>query len=263
MRVSALTIGGFDPTGTVGVPVDLRTFAAAGVHGLCVLTLTTAQNTVVFGGVAPLASEAVSEQLDALLSDVTPAATKTGMLWSPDIAEAVAAEVRSRGLANLVVDPVLVSGSGERIIDAAIDEIYLRQLLPVAAVVTPNRDEAALLLAGPIVTDDDALSAAVALRELGPDVVVVTGSGAAGDVVATAAGASLVARPQIGEDPVRGSGDTLSAAVAACLAMGASAEEAVRTAIEFAERSIRRGVSSPIGSGRPSAAQAAEDWPVG
>ena len=142
----ALTVAGLDPTGTSGMAADLRTFAAFGVHGLAVASLVTSQTTAEFRGAAPMSPEVVLSQLEALLDDVEPAAAKVAMLWSMPIASVVADVAESGRLNNLVVDPVLADGSGRRIVDQEVDEIYRRRLLPAATVATPNWVEAGFLL---------------------------------------------------------------------------------------------------------------------
>ena len=260
-RTCALTIAGFDPTGTVGMPVDLRTFTHAGVHGIGVATVVTAQDTVAIAGVTPMPELVVREQLDTLLADVAPAATKTGMLWSAAIANVVGESVGQLG--RLVVDPVLVDGAGRRIIDESIDDVYLAKLFPAAAVITPNRAEAGLLLGSAVNTTAEAIEAARRLLECGSECVVVT-AGAPGadqaDVIATSHGVEVVEAVRHDVPGVRGSGDTLSAAMAAGLALGWTVFDAIENAISVTNLAIERGIRSEFGRGRPSAVQSAVDW---
>jgi hydroxymethylpyrimidine kinase/phosphomethylpyrimidine kinase len=261
-RVTALTIGGFDPTGTVGIGVDLRTFAAGGVHGLGVITVVTAQDTVSFGSVMALSDHTVGEQLDVLLDDIVPEAMKTGMLWNSSVASTVAHAIADSALERVVVDPVLVDGAGQRIIGEDVDAVYRDHLFPNATVITPNRSEAGLLLQRDVVTTNDASSAAIDLLDFGANVVVVTGGVAedAADVIATGGRTCVVHHHRYGSQPIRGSGDTLSAAVAACLATGAAVDDAIARAMAFTALAIIRGLNLSVGKGRPSAAQSFTDW---
>jgi len=260
-RTCVLTIAGFDPTGTVGMPVDLRTFTNAGLHGLGVVSVVTAQDTVGIAGVTALSETVVSDQLSTLLCDVEPVATKTGMLWSPPLAGVVASAVDQLG--QLVIDPVLVDGAGGRIIDAGIDEVYRSRLFPAATVITPNRAEAGLLVGRTVSSIDDAIEAAGRLLEFGPQWVVVTAGGPGdgqADVIATEHDVHVVETVRHDVPSVRGSGDTLSAAITAGLALGLSAFDAISNGITFTSRAIHRGVDSKLGSGRPSAMQSPSDW---
>jgi len=266
MRASALAIGGLDPTGTAGLAADLRTFAAFEVHGLVVATVVTAQTTSEFRLGSPVGPELVSTQLDALLDNIEPLATKVAMLWSAPTAEAVATACESAGLENIVIDPVLADGEGNRIVDRAVDDVYRRRLIPAASVVTPNWVEAGYLLEREIDSLDGAIAAATDILDLGAGSVVLTGGGrAAGarrsesgsdgevvDVVATPVGVSLVKHRRLTESNVRGSGDTLSAAVTAGLALGAGVGAAIEMAEAFTQQSIEHGLAERLGSGRPS-----------
>ena len=245
---------------------DLRTFAAFGVHGLAVASLVTSQTTSEFRGAAPMSPEFVLSQLEALLDDVPPATAKVAMLWSMPIASVVADVAESGRLNNLVVDPVLADGSGRRIVEEDVDEIYRRRLLPAATVVTPNWVEAGFLLGREIGSTDEAESAAVELLELGAGSVVVTGGGGPGngrddefviDVVASAAGTTVIEDERLTTDNVRGSGDTFSAAIAAELAKGSTVEVAIDRALRFTRLSIERGLANRLGPGRPFARQQA------
>jgi len=265
-RVSALAIGGLDPTGTAGLATDLRTLAAFEVHGLVVATVVTAQTTSEFRLGSPVGSDVVSAQLDALLDDIEPLATKVAMLWSAPTAEAVATACESGGLGNVVIDPVLADGEGNRIVDRAVDDVYRRLLIPAASVVTPNWVEAGYLLERGIDSLDAAIDAATDILDLGVGSVVLTGGGwSAGarrsdsgsanevvDVVATPAGVSLVKHARLTESNVRGSGDTLSAAITAGLALGAEIGAAIEVAEDFTQQSIERGLADRLGFGRPS-----------
>jgi len=265
-RASALTIAGVDPTGTAGLLIDLRTFAAFGLHGSAIATVITAQTTSEFRMGSPVEPEVVSAQLEAVLDDVSPHAVKVAMLWSRPIAETVANVLDRARLKRVVVDPVLADGDGNRIVDWGVDDVYRNRLIPIASVVTPNWVEAGFLLGREIDSVDAAVDAAADVLGLGADAVVVTGGGRSAnvvdagptsnedvvDVVATRAGVRLVKNERLTQSNVRGSGDTLSSAIAASLALGAGIGEAIEVARDFTRVSIQRGLAGGIGSGRPS-----------
>ncbi len=261
--VVATTIGGLDPTGTVGVLVDAAVFAAADVHPSVVLTVATAQDTVGFGRAEPLAAEFVVDQVDRLLADLRPAAVKTGMLWDAELAMAVADRLVDSGL-PVVVDPVMVDGDGRQIVSDELVEVYRSTLVPMAAVVTPNRPEAALLVRAPTDSAETALAAAAALQSTGPSLVVVTGGGAGDggqliDAVATADGTLQIARervalPRTHQASVRGTGDVLSAGITAALAAGAEPIAALAAGHIAVDRALEAGAARRVGRGRPSVA---------
>lgn len=250
----ALTIAGLDPAGGAGMSADLRTFGAFGVHGAAVLTVATAQNTVEFRAVEPVPPAFVTAQIDALLVDVRLAAVKTGMLWSAAIAEAVAVHARAHELPNLVVDPVLAGATDRRVVADEVDIHYRHTLFPEAEVVTPNTVEAGLLLGTEVRTVDEAVDAAVVLAAWGPRHVVVTGGRRSGDqaidVVVSAGQVELLTEEWVETPNVRGSGDTLSAAIAAGLAAGVAGREAIRAAHRFTAAAIRRASRWRLGAGQ-------------
>lgn len=251
------TIAGLDPTGTVGLLVDTAVFASAGLHPSAVLTVATAQDTTEFAGVEPVAASLVGEQLRRVLNDLAPVAIKTGMLWSDEIGSVVAGLLESVAT-PLVVDPVMVDRTGTRIVGAGLIDVYRDRLIPRAAVVTPNRAEAALLAEIDVNSVDDAATAATRLLELGTDMAVVTGGGDADvseplvDVVATADGVLRIERRRHGSTNVRGTGDVLSAALAAGLALGDDLVTALARAHLAVDRAMERGAAAPVGRGRPS-----------
>ncbi|MBO0704412.1 MAG: bifunctional hydroxymethylpyrimidine kinase/phosphomethylpyrimidine kinase, partial [Candidatus Dormibacteraeota bacterium] len=177
----ALTIAGSDSGGGAGIQADLKTFAALGCHGTSVITAITAQNTEGVSRYVPVAVDMIEEQVSQIVADLSPRAAKTGMLASPEIIETVATVVRSFGLEQLVVDPVMVAKGGHRLLeDDAIDVLRTR-LLPLATVLTPNLPEAEVLLGRQIRTREEREAAARDLAALGPRAVVVKGGHAEGD----------------------------------------------------------------------------------
>ncbi len=248
----ALTIAGSDPSGSSGLQADLPTFAALGVHALSVTTLLTAQNAHGISGFYPMTLEQVIAQLESLLEDFEPQATKTGLLFDHLVVEAVVE--RANCLGNLVVDPVLVNSAGAQIVDDAVVEAY-KGLASKATVLTPNRWEAELLSGSAALPTTEAIDAAAeALRNLGAEVVVVTGGRGEGaevvDVVVTQTSVVTMASARIGTEAIRGTGCTLSAAIAAILATGVSVEDAIAQGRGFVGQQLAlNGVA--IAGGRP------------
>lgn len=258
----ALTIAGSDSGGCAGLQADLKTFAAVGVHGTSAVTAVTAQNTCAVLGVAAVEPEMVLAQVEAVVSDLAPAAVKTGMLANPAIVAAVAGLAARRMLPNLVVDPVLVSTSGHLLMDEGGVDAYRALLLPHAAVVTPNLREAAVLTGRrfeELATLDAMTAAAEELRQLGPATVVVKGGhadqagapGAVGspDVVVGPAGTVVLRAGRVPTTNDHGTGCSLSAAIAAHLALGASPLEAIERAKELVRRALAGAAGWHLGAG--------------
>jgi hydroxymethylpyrimidine/phosphomethylpyrimidine kinase len=254
----ALTIAGSDSSGGAGIQADLKTFHAHGVFGATVITAITAQNTREVRSSFDLPVELVRDQLETVLDDLEIAAAKTGMLSSSAIVDTVAGVLDQRGLKNLVVDPVMVSKSGFRLLrDDAIASLKSR-LIPMARVVTPNLHEASLLAGLEIAGVDDMKRAAERIAALGPRAVVVKGGHApfalAVDVLWDAEGGIEELRPEgpVRERSVHGTGCTLSAAIAARLALG----EPTRTAVAKAKRYVTRVIARAggVGHGHPPGA---------
>lgn len=242
----ALTVAGTDSGGAAGIAADLTTFAALGVHGACVVTAVTAQDTTGVHDVHPVPVAAVEAQLDAVLADLPVGAVKTGMLGSPAVVELLAR--RLCGL-PLVVDPVLVATSGAVLGDAAVVEACRRYLLPVATVVTPNADEAQALLGQATAPE----AAAAALTRLGP-AVVLTGGGGAGtctDWLALPGEPPVpLTHPTVATTNDHGTGCTFSAALAAHLARGADLQVATTAAGAFTAGQLELGRHWNLGRGR-------------
>jgi hydroxymethylpyrimidine/phosphomethylpyrimidine kinase len=245
-----LTIAGSDPSGGAGIQADLKTFAAFGVYGTAVVTALTAQNTRGVRAVMEVPSSFVVQQLDAVLDDLDVAAAKTGMLATRAIVEVVAERLRARPVPFLVVDPVMVSASGDRLLAADAVATLRGALLPQASLVTPNLHEAAMLLGRPVASPAEMRDAARALVDLGPRAALVKGghrrapdgtlAADALDVLCDGADLVELAAPRVGSRPTHGTGCTLSAAIAAALARGHSLADAVRVAKDYVRRAIER-----------------------
>ncbi len=252
----ALTIAGSDSGGGAGIQADLKTFAALGVFGTSAITAVTAQHTAAVLRVVSLDPDTVLAQVHAVLADLAPAAVKTGMLANPEIVKAVA-DLAARGLLpNLVVDPVLVSTSGHSLMDLGGVHAYRELLFPHALVVTPNLAEGALL-AGVDVRELHTVEAmarvAEELRALGPVTVVLKGGHLTGDtaadVVAGPGGTVVLRSARVGTRNDHGTGCSLSAAVAAELALGAPPAVAVERAKSFVHQALSGAARWQLGSG--------------
>jgi hydroxymethylpyrimidine/phosphomethylpyrimidine kinase len=250
----ALTIAGSDSGGGAGIQADLKTFHALGVFGASVITAVTAQNTREVRAAYDLPPDLIRAQLDAVLDDLEIGAAKTGMLSSAAIIETVAGVLEARGVKNLVVDPVMISKSGYRLLrDDAVGALS-RLLIPMARVVTPNLHEAALLAGFDIRSIEDMKRAAEKIASRGARAVVVKGGHApfalAVDVLFTD-GAARELRPDrpVREKSIHGTGCTFSAAITARLARG----EPLGTAVEKAKRYITRVIAGApdVGGGNP------------
>ena len=233
----ALTIAGSDSGAGAGIQADLKTFAAFGVYGLSVITAITAQNTVGVRAVQEIDPAIIAAQLDAVAEDFSIAALKTGMLSSAAIIDAVVAGIRRHGLQPLVLDPVMVAKSGDRLLREDAVDTLRRRLLPLAHVVTPNIPEAEVLTGRPIHGLADRVSAARAIMEQGAHAVVIKGGHTDDDPIVDV----LVLPDRVHEFRARriattsthGTGCTFSAAIAATLAVGGDLEHAVGEAREY------------------------------
>ena len=241
----ALTIAGSDSGGGAGIQADLKAFARCGVHGMSAITAITAQSTVGVDAVQAVAPEMILAQVRSVVSDIGVDAVKVGMLGSAESAAAVA-----RALAELppetpvVVDPVMVAESGARLLEADAERVLVEEILPRATVITPNLPEARALLGRAADGDDSAEDLARALRDLGPQAVVITGGHRDEAVDVFFDGHQMVAIPgeRHADGAAHGSGCTHSAALAAQLALGATPLEAARVARVIAGEAVANGL---------------------
>jgi len=240
----ALSIAGSDPSGGAGIQADLKTFAAFDVYGAAVLTCATAQNTLGVRATGELPVDLVAAQLDAVLEDLAVGAIKTGMLGRAAIVEVVAARLAG-GSIPLVVDPVMVATSGDALLSPDGVAALRTLLLPRARLITPNLREAAVLAGRRVESLDEMRTAARVIRDLGPRAVLVKGghlAGAACDVLLDGDELHELSAPRVAIDRLHGSGCTLSAAITAELARGATLLAAVRTAKAYVHEAIVRAL---------------------
>jgi hydroxymethylpyrimidine/phosphomethylpyrimidine kinase len=247
-----LTVAGSDSGGGAGIQADLRTFAAHGVHGTSAITAVTAQNSVAVLDWVALEPRMVVAQMEAVAGDMPVAAAKTGMLATAAIVSAVAAAIERLHLPLVVVDPVMIAKSGDRLLDRDAETAYRERLLPLATVVTPNLPEAESLLGRPVRTLAEMREAARALRAMGPRAVVVKGGHLEGDAVDVFWDGERMedlSAPRIATKNTHGTGCTYSAAIAARLALGDPLLDAVRGAKAYLTEAIRRSYSVGRGHG--------------
>jgi hydroxymethylpyrimidine/phosphomethylpyrimidine kinase len=250
----ALTIAGSDPSGGAGIQADLKTFTALGVYGASVITALTAQNTTGVSGVFGIPPAFIAQQLDAVASDLNIAAVKTGMLGDTATVEAVVQGITRHGFKTLIVDPVMVATSGDVLLAPdAIDAVRTR-LIPLATLMTPNLHEAAKLLNAEVARDVSQMEEqGRRLLAFGPGAVLIKGGHATGDnaidVLVSHGGVIHVSAPRIETRNTHGTGCTLSAAIAAYMAMGLDLEAAVRAAKLFLTEALRAASAQILGSG--------------
>jgi len=250
-RVPAvLSIAGSDSGGGAGIQADLKAFARCGVHGMTAITAITAQSTVGVRAIHQLPPEIIVEQVRAVAEDIGVDAVKIGMLGTAETVRAVREALEHVGDAPVVIDPVMVAESGAVLLDDAARQAIVDELLPLAAVITPNLPEARVLAAGAGEGDDDAEALARALHALGPRAVVVTGGhrDEATDVFFDGEELHLIAGQRHADGAAHGSGCTHSSALAAHLALAFSPLDAARRAREVAGNAVRDGLRS-IGHG--------------
>ena len=249
--ISALTIAGSDSSGGAGIQADLKTFAALGIYGTSAITAITAQNTVGVIEMLPLSADFVTAQIEAVAGDITLHATKTGMLATAAIVEAVAAAIEALDLPLVVVDPVMISKSGARLLDDDGIQVLRAELLPRCAVVTPNIPEAEVLSGRRIGSIEHARAAAHDIHQMGGSAVVITGGHGEGDEIVDllfdGAMFTELHTARIDTRNTHGTGCTFASAVAAHLALGHSVVDAVVGAQGYVIGAIEHAL--PIGRG--------------
>jgi hydroxymethylpyrimidine/phosphomethylpyrimidine kinase len=247
---TALTIAGSDSGGGAGIQADLKTFAALGVYGTSALTAVTAQNTRGVRAIAELAPALVAAQIDAVVEDIGVDAVKTGMLANAAIIATVVARVQTHGLTPLVVDPVMVATSGDRLLRDDALQALRTTLLPLALIVTPNLPEAAALASIAVDRRADLEDAARRISALGARYVLITGGHAPGDptdLLFDGQGFVEFRGERIRTTSTHGTGCTLSAAIAAYLARGETVVDAVGHAKAYVTAALR--AVYPVGHG--------------
>jgi hydroxymethylpyrimidine/phosphomethylpyrimidine kinase len=246
----ALTIAGSDSGGGAGIQADLKTFAALGVYGMSAITALTAQNSVGVHAITELDPDFVSAQIRAVVTDIGVDAVKTGMLSNAAIISRVARDLRELEIEKLVVDPVMIAKSGDRLLrDDAMDAL-VHELFPLALVVTPNLHEASALTRSQVNDGESMKEAAVLIKSFGPRYVVIKGGhlpGAPMDLLYDGSCFKEFTNIRYDTPHTHGTGCTFASAIAAGLATGLTAEDAVAQAKRYITAAIREGL--PLGNG--------------
>ncbi|OGL15276.1 MAG: bifunctional hydroxymethylpyrimidine kinase/phosphomethylpyrimidine kinase [Candidatus Rokubacteria bacterium RIFCSPLOWO2_12_FULL_71_22] len=248
----ALTIAGSDSGGGAGIQADLKTFSAFRVFGMSVLTAVTAQNSLGVQGVFDLPPEFVGRQMDSVLGDFGADAVKIGMLSTAPIVGVVAERLRARREGRIVLDPVMIAKSGAALLQPDARAALIREVLPLADVVTPNLHEAGALADMPVATETDMEEAARRILALGPKNVLVKGghlAGAATDILWNGRELTRFTTPRIDSTSTHGTGCTFSSAIAAGLARRGALGDAVREAKAYVTAAIREGFRPGHGVG--------------
>jgi hydroxymethylpyrimidine/phosphomethylpyrimidine kinase len=250
-----LSIAGSDSGGGAGIQADLKTFSALGCYGMTAITALTAQNTCGVRAIHGVPPQMLRDQIDAVVEDIGVNAVKIGMLNTPEIVNTVADAIDRHALKNVVFDPVMIATSGAVLIDQTAMDVLVRELFPRVAVITPNLDEAALLVGHPLNSAEDMEEAALTLLAQGARAVLLKGGHLPGetviDLLVTNAGDRCwMKASRIHSPNTHGTGCTLSSAMAAYLALGASLLDAVQGARAYVRDALQAG--SQVRTGRGS-----------
>jgi hydroxymethylpyrimidine/phosphomethylpyrimidine kinase len=238
---TALSIAGTDPSGGAGLHADLKTFEAHGVYGMGAITAIVAQNTLGVTAVEPASAAIVRAQLDAVFGDIVPDAVKIGMLPNADVIAAVAGSLLAWKARNVVIDTVMVSSSGHRLLDSGAERDLVRALFPLARVITPNIPEAEALTGIAIASRADMSRAAKALSALTGAAILLKGghlADGADDLLLLDGNETWFTAPHMDTRHTHGTGCTLSSAIASNLALGLPVTEAVERAKAYVTRAI-------------------------
>ena len=262
-----LTIAGSDSGGGAGIQADLKTFSAIGCYGMSVITALTAQNTQGVKAIHAVPPAFAVEQIEAVLSDIGADAIKIGMLYSAELIEAVAQELKKHGARKIVLDPVMVAQSGDKLLQDDAIEAIKTHLMPLADVVTPNLPEASVLCGMPLTQWSDIESAAETLAKYGSRSILIKGGhgdeSKSTDLLFLAGEGRFVslAANRIKTNNNHGTGCTLSSAIAAYMAKGKDIEEAVQKAKTFIHHAIAAGAAYKIGHGHGPVHHFFDWWP--
>jgi hydroxymethylpyrimidine/phosphomethylpyrimidine kinase len=264
-----LTIAGSDSGGGAGIQADLKTFSALGCYGLSAITALTAQNTVAVTGILEVEPQFVGCQIDAVLNDIGVDAVKIGMLSSPEIIAVVAECLRRYRIGNIILDPVMVAKSGDKLLRDEAVQALKEELFPLASIVTPNMPEAEALTGRAITCRADLMTAADFLSDMGPRAVLVKGGhltdSGSDDFLLEIKDAGRLHHwfesRRIASDNTHGTGCTLSSAIAAYLAKGETVRDAVAKAKEYITGAISAGAAYKLGEGHGPVHHFFKFWP--
>ncbi|UYM05806.1 bifunctional hydroxymethylpyrimidine kinase/phosphomethylpyrimidine kinase [Solicola gregarius] len=254
-RPAMLSIAGSDPSGGAGIQADLKTATALKVYGAAVITSLTAQNTRGVTGILPIPAEFVVQQYEEVVTDLDVEAVKIGMLGTAEVVVALAESMRRHPVRDVVLDPVMVATSGDRLVPTDTVDAIREHLLPLATVVTPNLPEAAVLAGVDEPGDRDSMiEAATALRDLGAQAALVKGGHGSGasaiDILVDAEGPAMFVADRVETANTHGTGCTLSSAVATYLIYPMPLRDAIHGAKRYVSGAIESAASWTVGEGR-------------
>lgn len=247
-----LTIAGSDCSGGAGIQADLKTFIAHKTYGMSVITALTAQNTTGVYGIYDVEPEFVEKQIDAVFNDIIPDAVKIGMVSSSKIIEIIVKKIKEYNIENVVVDPVIVSTSGYKLLSDEALDVLMKKLLPLGKIITPNIPEAEILSGIKIETPEDMIKAANEISKIGINGAILIKGGHfcedANDLLYLKNEIAWFNGKRVNNENTHGTGCTLSSAIACNLAKGESVEKSVESAKEFVRGAIEKGMN--LGKGR-------------
>lgn len=254
MIKKVLTIAGSDSGGGAGIQADLKAFAARGVYGMSVLTAVTAQNTIGVQGVFELPAKFVAQQIDSVMQDIGADVWKIGMLGNAEIIHVVADRARQYHVKQLVLDPVMVAKSGDSLLKTEAQEALVKELVPIAYLITPNMHEAQILTNRTITNIAEMREVAIAISNMGARYVIIKGGHLpttmqAVDVLYDGLATTEFSAPWVNTPNTHGTGCTFASAIAAELAKGSAIVDAVRIAKEYLSATLRAAVEFGIGHG--------------
>lgn len=251
---SVLTIAGFDGSGGAGIQADIKTISALGCYATSVLTALPVQNTQGVKNIFPISIRAVVEQLETILEDIIPNAIKIGMIHTPELVNVIVQKLKEYKHIPVVLDPVMVATSGHRLIEEETIAVIIDKLLPIADIITPNMDEAAILSGMTVETLEDMAQAGMYLKKLGCSNILLKGGHQKSKIITSLLFAESntphsFAFEKIDTHNTHGSGCTLSSAIASFLALGNSMYKAVELGQHFVHHAIINGADVQTGKG--------------
>lgn len=253
MYFRTLTIAGSDSSGGAGIQADLKTFSALGCFGMSAITALTAQNTQGVRSIENVSPNFIKDQIESVLEDIGADAIKIGMLYTVEIIQIVAETIKKYDVKHIVVDPVMVSKSGHRLLQKEAIEALKKELLPITTVLTPNLPEASELLGQLVLKKDEMENAALELLQFGPKAVLIKGGhlefSESSDVLAIDKRFTWFQQNRIETVNNHGTGCTLSAAITAYLAQGFKMKDAVRLSKQYLTCALESGTHYKIGKG--------------
>lgn len=258
-----LTIAGSDCSGGAGIQADIKTITAHKMYAMSVITALTAQNTTGVYGIMEATPEFVAQQITCVFQDIRPDAVKIGMVSSSQIIQAIAGQLKEYKAENIVLDPVMVSTSGSQLISEQALQTLIKELLPLAAVITPNIPEASILCGFPIHNQEEMQRAATVITQLLDGAVLIKGGhlvSEATDLLYVNGTATWFSAPRINNPNTHGTGCTLSSAIACNLAAGKTLADSITAAKKYLSGALEAGLNLGRGSGPLDHTYRINDW---